>query len=480
MAISIDPLTYVIYVPKSDLTLKQTVPTEIREMNINWFRLALKAWEDDVEGIVQLKTHIHNTEVTLGALTFARVVEILDPYTITFEDGQYAVDLVGANSNIGDKTNVNQVSVRSYNSAGLISSPAIEYSSFNGGVIIDVNSGITGTVFPRGTEQMPVNNLGDALLIAEYRGFNKLYLHSDIYLDSGSDLDDFILEGQSHVYTEVEISEACSALNVTIQNCMISGTLDGNTSIDRCIVSDITYMNGHIHDSSFTGTIELAGGKDAYINNCYRLDVAIVPIIDMGGSGQDLVITNYSGAIKITNLTGSNKAGIGLNSGTVVLDSNTVTSGSVTVSGVGRLVDENGNTILTGTWNGGVTVSNFLINAETVSDAVWSDDSAVTNESIAIEVWGSDLADYDVPGTLGFAVRNILGLQQHNFRLKNQQYEQIDLGNNNFKYVLTDATIRVYDNATDAGNDVNEFAEYTLVASYNSNGNCTSYSVLLN
>lgn len=120
MAILIDPLTFVIYVPKSDLTLVQSEPSEIRELDLNWFRLALKAYEAAEYGIYLYKTHDHNTEVTLAGLTFARVIEILPPYTVTFEDGQYAVNLINANSNVSDRTNVNQVSVRSSNSAGLV------------------------------------------------------------------------------------------------------------------------------------------------------------------------------------------------------------------------------------------------------------------------------------------------------------------------------------------------------------------------
>ena len=120
MAISIDPLTFVIYVPKEDMTLVQSTPSEIRELDLDWFRLALKAYEAAEYGIYLYKTHDHNTEVTLSGLTFARVIEILPPYSITFEDGQYAVNLINANSNVSDKTNVNQVSVRSSNSAGLV------------------------------------------------------------------------------------------------------------------------------------------------------------------------------------------------------------------------------------------------------------------------------------------------------------------------------------------------------------------------
>lgn len=120
MAITINWATKVINVPKADLTLIQSNPTEIREMDVDWFRLQLKDIEDNVEGQPFTDTHRHNTEVTLGGLTLARVVEILAPYTITFEDGQYAVNLVGANNNVADRTNVNQVSVRTNNSAGMI------------------------------------------------------------------------------------------------------------------------------------------------------------------------------------------------------------------------------------------------------------------------------------------------------------------------------------------------------------------------
>ena len=120
MATTINWATKVIHVPRVDMPVIQSTPTEIRELNVNSFRLELKDIEDNVEGQPFTDTHIHNTQVTFGTLTLSRVVQIIDPYSITFEDGQYAVNLVGANNNIADKTNVNQVSVRSNNSAGMV------------------------------------------------------------------------------------------------------------------------------------------------------------------------------------------------------------------------------------------------------------------------------------------------------------------------------------------------------------------------
>ncbi|OHB09042.1 MAG: hypothetical protein A3G46_01645 [Candidatus Zambryskibacteria bacterium RIFCSPLOWO2_12_FULL_39_16] len=117
MAISINWATKIINIPQNYLT---DLGGGIFELNVNTFRLDLRDIEDNEDGIPFQYTHTHNTEVTLGGLTLSRVVEIIAPYTITFEDGQYAVNLVGANNNIADRTNVNQVSVRSSNSAGMV------------------------------------------------------------------------------------------------------------------------------------------------------------------------------------------------------------------------------------------------------------------------------------------------------------------------------------------------------------------------
>jgi len=119
MAISVNWPTKEINVPKADMTLVQSSPFEVRELNINTFRLTLKDREDDEEGQPWPTTHEHFTTVTVGGVTLARVVRLINGYTVTFENGAYAVNLVGANSNIGDVVNLNTVSVRAANSAGL-------------------------------------------------------------------------------------------------------------------------------------------------------------------------------------------------------------------------------------------------------------------------------------------------------------------------------------------------------------------------
>jgi hypothetical protein len=119
MAISIDWATQVITVPQADLTF---ITGTLYELDTEQFRLDLKALEASEFGQPFPDTHIHNTEVTVAGVTYARFIEITNGYTVTFEDGQYAVSLVGSNNNIFEEgiINRNQVSVISNNSAGLI------------------------------------------------------------------------------------------------------------------------------------------------------------------------------------------------------------------------------------------------------------------------------------------------------------------------------------------------------------------------
>lgn len=117
--ISIDPATFVITIPQADLV---HVSGSLYELDVDWFRLQLKEWEDSEVGVVMPDTHRHNTTVTLSGVTYARSVEVLSPYTVTFEavGPPYRVRCVGANHNISDVQNLNNVSLIIGNSAGLI------------------------------------------------------------------------------------------------------------------------------------------------------------------------------------------------------------------------------------------------------------------------------------------------------------------------------------------------------------------------
>ena len=436
MAISVDWDTRVIYVPKADMTLIQETPTEIRELNLNNFRLALKDLEDSEEGIVFPDTHRHNTEVTVAGLTLARVIEIINGYTVTFEDGQYAVNLPGANSNVGDVVNVNQVSVRTFNSAGLISSPAIEFASYQNCVTIDMTSPYSGTIYPKGTMMQPVNNLVDALLIAATRGLNTFFILGNADIDSFGDYSGIVFIGEGCHKTMLDVNTNANVFNAEFINAMVMGVLDGQATLKDCMIGDLTYVSGRVERCLLDeGVITLGGNQEALFLDCWCGSPDSIPIIDMGGSGQSLSLRNYSGAIKIRNKSGPEPVSITLLAGQVELDS-TVTNGTLYICGNGVVIDNSGGTA--------VVITTDLLSPGTISQAVRTE--------LAPELSG---------------VMRVLGLVQENFRLGSQEYD----GDGN----LQSALLRIYASAADAQNDVNPIAEYAMAASFSGPGQCTSY-----
>lgn len=95
----------------------------------------------------------------------------------------------------------------------------------------------------------------------------------------------------------------------------------------------------------------------------------LTPVIDMNGTGI-LGLRDYNGGIELRNYTGTGSHSIDMASGQIKLDPTTITSGTFICRGVGKLIDAStGERILTGTWNGGVTIVNELINLNTIAEA---------------------------------------------------------------------------------------------------------------
>ena len=334
----VDWANRVIFVPREWMDLVQQYPTEIRRLNTNDFRRALKDAEDDPVGMHFPDTHRHNTTVLLGGIEYARIIEILDPYTITFEDGQYAVQLSGSNNNIGDRINVNNVSVRSANSAGLIQTREIEYNTFNGGVTIDQRNGVAGQNYPTGTPIRPVNNIADARFIAASRGFSTLYVLGDLTLDTGDDVSGMMLMGSNAARTFIMIHPGAETTGVEIREVSVTGTLDGTTIIRDSYVFDLDYVTGFLFQCQLAGTITLGGVMPASLMQCFGAVNGVT--IDMGGTGHALNIAGWHGDLTVANKTGPDPCIIHTATACVTLDPSVTDGAGVHLTGVGIFLNQ--------------------------------------------------------------------------------------------------------------------------------------------
>lgn len=342
MAISINWGTKVISIPRNDMTLIQSVPTEIRQLNLDTFRLTLRNLEDSDDGMAFERTHKHNTSVTVGGVTLARVIEMINGYSITFEDGQYAVNLVGANSNVGDVVNVNQVSVRSANSAGLQDLSVILSAAYGGEICIDTINGQAGTDVPIGTRTQPVNNFDDAKILAIKEGARTIRILESTSLANTDFSDGYVFTSDNPGVIVLTVEPSANVQYCEFNNISIQGTADGNNVYRNCILLDITFTSGFIFQCSLNGSIQINGGELLALLSCFsnRLAGTQQPIIDFNGNGQ-LILRDYQGAIELRNHTDTSGDGdlcLDFSSGVCIIHSS-VTAGYIPVRGVCRVVD---------------------------------------------------------------------------------------------------------------------------------------------
>jgi len=362
MAISIDWGTKVISIPRNDLTLLQSTPTEIRQLTIDSFRLELKDLEDSEDGMTFVDTHRSNAPVTVGGVILARVVEIINGFTITFEDGQYAVNLAGANSNIADVTNVNQVSVRSANSAGLQDLSTLLASAYQNHVVFNT-AGQTGTAIPVGTRSTPVNNFPDAISIADRLGIRRIQMATSGTLLGGAVATGKVFIGDNQTVDSLHIRTSAEVSDCSFEELAVSGILDGNNIFKNCTVADVNYVNGLLQECSLTGTVSVGGSAQANIINCWSGTAGIednqLVTIDMGGGGNSLALRNYSGGLKLINYSGSGAITLDFASGRVVIDA-TCTGGTIGIRGIASVTDNSaeGCTVLDQTLDTGLDIIN--------------------------------------------------------------------------------------------------------------------------
>lgn len=348
MALSIDWATKVITVPKADLTLIQSVPTEIRSLSIPAFHAELRDIEDSETGMVFPDTHNYVGPIDVGGVALAPVISIINGYTVTFEDGMYAVNLVGANSNIGDNVNVNSVSVRSANSAGLTYSKEVEDQSFTDSrIAVNTVSGISTTNFPAGTPGVPVIGLTEAGQIALARTLPKrMALSGNLVLGGGDSIADWNVEGGTLTLTGTDVEGLSGG------NFIITGSGVGAMSVSNHVVFDnYSGFQGDAEEAELVGTMTLADyAGDYQFYDCFSgVPGTGTPVIDCNNIvGLQLALRPYTGGIELRNITDAGSSiSVDLISGRVVIASS-CTAGTIVIRGTGWVTDNSsGMTVVT-------------------------------------------------------------------------------------------------------------------------------------
>jgi hypothetical protein len=374
--LSVDWLNKIVYVPQTFLTF---IGGQVYQLDTYNFKIAINDIEDSEQGAVYPQILNHNTSITLGGIEYARILEVVNGYTITFEETgtPYVVNLVGSNNNILDVTNLGTVQIRSNNSAGLINVREVQFNTFSGAVYVDQANGSTGTVYPKGTPLDPVNNFTDAVQIAAVNGFDTIQIVNNATLGAEANVAGYKLRGQNASRSTITVQAAAETANCEIFEATVTGILDNGIVVRDCIIDNVNYINGISYNCMLRNTIRLGGVTPAYFLNCYSAassdEDLLMPVIDFNGAddGQNtsMAIHKFSGYIELTEKTGGSNAILDLTSGEVIIDS-TCTNGSITCRGNGEVVDHNHVKMPSGTYNGNLVLDNAMVYGEWLHE-VW-------------------------------------------------------------------------------------------------------------
>jgi len=248
-------------------------------------------------------------------------------------------------------------------SATLQELTSIQYSSFNGGVTIDVLNGISGTIYPIGTPLFPVNNYEEAMIIAELRGFNKFFVKGELTINTDCINCQYIGDGHDSAIITVDGGEH---VTTSFTNLTLSGTFDDGSNImaTHCKLQNLYKVTIDAHDSILIGELKLNDSESSYFFNCNDgLPGTDLPTININNC-ESLGFFNYSGGLKLINMNIATEITINLSSGRVILDE-TCNTGNIIVRGIGTF--EN---------NSHIPVENIniigLLNLNSITSSVWA------------------------------------------------------------------------------------------------------------
>ena len=359
---TINYLTKVISVPQSFLTFVSGV---LWTLDTNAFRIALRDLEDNEAGEPQPITHNHNTSVLLGGVQYARVIEILSPYTITFEETgtPYIVSLAGSNNNILEKTNLGTVQILSNNSAGLINVAEIQRAAYGEQVWIDqansTGKAVAGTTYPTGTKAKPCTNLTDAKTLAVSYGFDTIMLINDFTLGATDNVTEYHIYGEGATLnatrTKITFTSGNTTTGAHFYEARITGPQGGETNYHECIIDGLSNAHCHYDKCGFLqpttqpnytlqASTSVSNTHITYLNECYSDEGTVV--VDRNNARNSQSYNNFNGRIKFINQTNAacGPIWIYISGGTVTIDS-TCTNGTFYISGVCTVVNNGTSTV---------------------------------------------------------------------------------------------------------------------------------------
>lgn len=338
--------------------------------------------------------------------------------------------------------------------------------AYNGQVTLDVDNGSPGTMYPLGTESQPVDNLADALSIAEEVGLTQITFSGEITLDRALTNIKFIGGAATEVCV-IHLADQ-ELHNVQFEHCVLKGRLNVvrdeapvpgwrplNYGVEfrEVYLKAIEDLEGSAYNCTIEGTTLLkaggwfSAGSLIVEGNFTFFDFRNTPFTVLSADIQ-------SGWVQCINITENCRVEMNLKGGEVSFHPSCV-GGMYYLEGLATLFNDGTDMI---------RLENHLI---------WDDWMEYHNIEEGTTGWTlSQSLD---------SARRILGLSHENSFIDNAEYMEIAT----VPYMIS-ARIRIFDSkihteaATDGGTETEGLvATYTVSAEYEGDGTMKQYRMVL-
>jgi hypothetical protein len=318
-------------------------------------------------------------ETNLAIRGWSGGLELVNKTTVA---GNVSVDMSSGILYIRDSCTAGQITVRGLGQlvdestgtciveyAGLLDPDYVQQLTFEDAIYYDEHDlGSAGTVYPQGTPAHPINNVPDMLTVSLSRGIPSFHILEDVTFTVAEvpTLFEYSINGLSHVSARA-IMQGSVFTATTFTEITVMGTFGAGSfaSFRNCILHNTSGLIYDCHDSTLKGTLSFDNVDDVnkFINCDTDDNDGAETIFDFAGSDSHLVMQNFSGKVRIMNMTSATASvhTINMVAGKITFDAS-CTEGLIHLRGVGYISDES---------TGNFTVDNDLISLGSISSRVW-------------------------------------------------------------------------------------------------------------
>jgi len=241
------------------------------------------------------------------------------------------------------------------------------HASYGNMVHVDVINGSSGTVYPVGTHEDPVNNLPDALTIAKDHNFQRIHCDGALTIN-GENITGYTFIADRSIGNSVTVTSMTNSGACYFENLTVSGTLSGATRFTTSVLGELRNYDGGAKNCLLTNDIYITGSGANYFTDCDTYVTGYInKTIHVGDNYLNLI--RCRGAYNIADYTGSHVLALDFSAAIVVTES-TCVSGTIIVSGLVNLTDNSGP---------GCNVIDGTISEAGIVDKTW-DESTSTHQ----------------------------------------------------------------------------------------------------